>query len=578
MKTYQFYLQFYRRYLRGAGRRIAVLILLIAVGVGISNIAPYLYGKLLDLIALGKIEILPAVLLGYLGVQLGEQILGNAEDYYGAGTSYRLLERRKNRLFEKMTSLRCCELDQKETGELFTRLESDVETILDFFLNAVTALFSITFTLLVALGFIFRISAFLAVVAILFIPAAVGVTQAFKKPFQQVQKRQKEFQDRYYTFLSSVLPKIADIRAFCMEKRERKTYAALLREQWGILSRTKLLGYGASLARTLISAGSAVVLMYLSARLILAGKFSIGNMVAFLTYMGRLKGAVEEFLALNLEAQSVKICMERIGELENAGDESGLYLPDRKRNRQLSHLALQSVWFSYETEPVLQGVDVTIRTPGLYTLVGKNGCGKSTLLKLLVRNYDSLQGSILLNEIPIEEYDLGEVRSRILYLSKTPYLSDRTVMEHLQMVSPGLTEHEILKQLSACGITQMESAFPCGLATRVGEDGCLLSSGQRQKLNIARAILVNPDILLLDEVTSDLDGKAEKEYLRLLQTFAKEKIVLQAAHRIAAVEASDCIYVMEAGKICEWGSPKQLLHGSRLCQEMFAHQKTDASK
>ncbi|GAB3250718.1 ABC transporter ATP-binding protein [Chitinimonas naiadis] len=222
-------------------------------------------------------------------------------------------------------------------------------------------------------------------------------------------------------------------------------------------------------------------------------------------------------------------------------------------------LRFERVGFSYGDSPTLQNIELVIPAGKTVAFVGSTGSGKSTLVKLLLRFYSAQQGSILLDGQPIDELNLQDLRRAVGYVAQDTFLTDGTVADNIAYGVSGASDEAIAAAAQASESTEFINKLALGFATRVGERGQKLSGGQRQRLALARAILKNPPILILDEATSAVDNETEAAIQRSLDVVSRDRTTIVIAHRLSTIRQADCIYLMEGGKIIEAGTHEELL-------------------
>ena len=222
-------------------------------------------------------------------------------------------------------------------------------------------------------------------------------------------------------------------------------------------------------------------------------------------------------------------------------------------------LRFEHVGFAYADTPTLQDIDLTIRAGKTTAFVGSTGSGKSTLVKLLLRFYTAQSGRILLDGTPINDLNLQDLRRAIGYVSQDTFLTDGTVAENIAYGAAGASDDAIAQAAQASESTEFIDKLPLGFATRIGERGQKLSGGQRQRLALARAILKNPPILVLDEATSAVDNETEAAIQRSLDVVSRNRTTIVIAHRLSTVRHADCIHLLENGRIVESGTHDALV-------------------
>lgn len=535
----------------------------------ITSFTPYIWGEILDDIAGGKVQEL-AVWLGlYFLITYLAMGMSIVEGYLGSKLNYAVEAEIKQELMEKALHMRCADLDQLDAGTLISRVTSDSSSVISFVFEVVTSIVTIIINIVAALLFVFHISVQLSLVSLAFIPLSVGANFVFKKAFRALTELQKAYGDKLSSFLVGTLSHIPEMKAYCLEREQAKQYHGLIWEGWSLQRKQFFLSTKTSLVSSLIGTASTVCVLVLSTALISQGRFTIGSMVSFQRYIDQLTGAVSSLLKMNYSAQSSGVAVDRMTNLFSMEEESGGATAPLK----VSCIAFQGVSFAYrENEAVLSGIDFAIDKPGLYALVGENGSGKTTILKLLMRYYDPSGGDIELNGEKIHSYSMETVRRNIGYYAKGVYIKDDTLLANLLLGSRYTPEEAPpnLKELcEKAGLGELIDGLPDGILTLVGENGKLLSSGQKQKIAVVRALLDDASVLLLDEITSDLDGEAEEKIVAALAELGCEKMVLLVTHRVLPLRAARQVLVLEAGRVETVGTHDTLLQSSRVYRNLF---------
>jgi ABC-type multidrug transport system fused ATPase/permease subunit len=292
---------------------------------------------------------------------------------------------------------------------------------------------------------------------------------------------------------------------------------------------------------------------------VLDGKMGIGALVAFFVLVRYLHEPVGRLHQLNQIFQSGRAAGERVFEILDAQpepDESA----DRLSKPVSGHVVYRDVCFSYDpTLPVLHNIDLEAKAGEMIALVGPTGAGKSTLVNLLVRFYEFTQGSIEIDGIPLRENPKRHLRESIAVVTQESFLFNGTTEENLRIGKPHATEDEMWKALRAANAEQFVRRLPEGLHTKLGERGVKLSVGEKQRLSIARALLKNPPILILDEATASVDTATERLIQEALDHLMENRTSFVIAHRLSTVRHADRILVMERGRIVERGRHEELL-------------------
>ena len=560
-------------YLRRQWRSFAAVMAILMLGGIITSFTPYIWGEILDNIAEGRVQELATWLGLYFLITYVAMGMSIVEGYLGSKMNYAAEAEIKQKLMEKALHMRCSDLDQFDAGTLVSRVTSDSSAVISFVFEVITSIVMIVINVAAALLFVFYISAQLSFVSLAFIPLSIGANFIFKKAFRALSKLQRVYGDKLSSFLVGTLSHIPEMKAYCLERAQSRQYSDLIWEGWSLQKKQFVLSTKTSLVSSLIGSASTAAVLLLSTALIAQGRFTIGSMVSFQRYIDQLTGAVSSLLQMNYSAQSAGVAVDRMMELFSMEEEKG---EDGSAPLKVLSIAFQDVSFTYrEEENVLAEIRFSIDKPGLYALVGENGSGKTTVLKLLMRYYAPSAGHISLNGQDITSYSTETVRRNIGYYAKDVYIKDGTILANLLLGSrytPETPPSHLDELCEKAGLRELISSLPDGLCTLVGENGKLLSSGQKQKIAVVRALLDDSSLLLLDEITSDLDGEAEEKIVSALAELGRKKIVLLVTHRVVPLQSARQAVVLEAGRVAAIGEHGKLLETSSVYWSLFKKQ------
>lgn len=547
----------YERYLKKEKGVFVLLILIIGIGVGVSGTNPYIYGNIIDCITEGQKSEFEKWLIAFFGALALTQLLESVESVIGNWVVNRIENEMQDNLMKKMLSLSCKEIDKYTEGELLNRLEFDAEKIIEYYLDLLTSILMIVLNLSISIYFILRISKKLSIIAFIMLPMLYLVNFAFHNKIHKLNECTKQFEDRYYGFVNDIFSNLKFVKSFRMEEKLNSNYIEYLKKRLRLQMKNTYLTSFIGLIRGFLGNSVNIVILFAAGMAIISGSMTIGNMVAFNSYLGKFFEAISKVMELNLNRQGVLVSYERMIELENhlmEEKETGVVL-----KQKIQKMACRDLAFGYDDKKILDGFDLEIRDTGIYSLVGANGCGKSTLLKLLERFYEVDSGVIEINEKDIEKYTLSSLRKSIFYMAKEPFFMQDTVINNLRMGHDEISDKEIIAACQRTGIHEEIVKLPKGYETIVEKGGKNLSSGQKQKLGFARVLLSQADLILLDEVTSDLDGTAEKRICDLMEELSKNAILLNISHKPESLIRSREVFLVENGRIIGSGTHQELL-------------------
>lgn len=560
---------FCRRYFKGNYHILIMLIVIIGLGIVGNNILPYVYGKLIDALTNAKLQNFNKYIAVYFSLLVLCSFLTAAEKTAGNLFVFTITNKIKGNIFNRITRMQQYRLEKFSVGELISRLESDAGNIVSFCVNFISSSILITFNFIIAGYMIVAISRSMAYLALIYIPASVLIYAIFKKKLRKLTILRRKFGDKFYTYMNDSLSNILGIKAFQLESEMSVRYDSLLSKQLELEQDIVNLGNKVQISNSFVSTLFNLVIMCLAARFIGKGHLSIGSFVSFNLYIGKLMDAVQNVQSINMDKQRTFVSLERIlSFIENPvedvnGQVSGII------KEKFSSLSVKGVKFNYGENEVLHNLDFDINSYGLYSIIGKNGSGKSTLIKLLIKLYPPLQGEIYLNEHPYKTLSTKELRECITYIQKETFILNDSIINNLRLADKELdlpTAEEACKKVGLHGYIM---TLPEGYDTQLGEKGMVFSSGLRQKLNFARALIKNSHIILLDEITSDLDGESEKEIVGILRRLSKEKVLISISHKIETIINSDEIFIMDHGRFTEHGRHDELMERSWVYKSLI---------
>lgn len=331
----------------------------------------------------------------------------------------------------------------------------------------------------------------------------------------------------------------------------------------------------------LAAAGTCLVL-WLGGRAVLEGRMAVGELVAFLLYVGMFYEPVGRLHSLNQLVQAGRAAGERVFAILDAEPEPGhlpscpvLHLPPKQGSARA--VSFQNISFSYRTgREVLHGINLQVPAGSCLALVGPTGAGKTTLASLVARFHDPSQGEVLLDGTSIRQIPLEELRREVGVVTQEPFLFQATIRENLELGKPGATDSEVERVLQAACALDFVRALPEGWNSKVGERGVRLSAGERQRLSIARALLKDPPVLILDEATASVDTATEKMIQEALDHLLAGRTSIVIAHRLSTVRKASAIAVVEAGRIIELGKHDELVRQGGLYARLWSIQSEHA--
>ena len=536
-------------------------------------ITPLFTQVIIDKVLVHKgLSTLDVLMTGLIIIAVFQMVLGFLRTYIFTVLTNKVDVVLGARLYNHIVSLPLRYFESRRVGETVARVK-ELETIRSFISGSSLVLIIDTAFCFIFIIAMFWYSPILCLVAIALIPFMVLLnliaTPIYRKRIQTKFEANAESQ----SFLVESVTGAATVKSLALEQRFTRRWEDLL----GRYVKTSFdVNHVANAANSLggfLQQLSTLFILWTGAHLVMDGKLSVGQLVAFQMLAGQVSGPVLRLVSVWQQFQQTRISIDRIGDIMNLPKESdgrGEMSPIRR-----GEIFFEKVSFRYNhDEPqVVKNINVKLEPGVMVGIVGPSGSGKSTLIKLLQRMYDLEEGRIFVDNIDISKYNPTAYRRQIGTVLQENYLFCGTVRENIAIARPGATMEEIEMAARMSGAHDFIVQMKAGYDTVIGERGDSLSGGQRQKIAISRAILVNPRILIFDEATSALDALSEKDVLDSIQKVRKGRTVLMIAHRLAAVQKADVILVMNKGSIVEYGTHAQLMKLDGMYAAMYREQE-----
>lgn len=536
-------------------------------------ITPLFTQVIIDKVLVHKgLSTLDVLMTGLIIIAIFQMVLGYLRTYIFTVLTNKVDVVLGARLYNHIVSLPLRYFESRRVGETVARVK-ELETIRSFISGSSLVLIIDTAFCFIFIIAMFWYSPLLCLVAIALIPFMVLLnliaTPIYRKRIQTKFEANAESQ----SFLVESVTGASTVKALALEQKFSRRWEDLL----GHYVKTSFdVNNVANVANSIggfLQHLSTLLILWVGAHLVMAGKLSVGQLVAFQMLAGQVSGPVLRLVGVWQQFQQTRISIDRIGDIMNLPKESegrGEMSPIRQ-----GEIFFEKVSFRYNPdEPqVVKNINVKFAPGVMVGIVGPSGSGKSTLVKLLQRMYDLEEGRIFVDNIDISKYNPAAYRRQIGTVLQDNYLFCGTVRENIAIGRPGATMEEVERAARMSGAHDFIVQMKAGYDTIIGERGDSLSGGQRQKIAISRAMLVNPRILIFDEATSALDALSEKEVLEAIQKVRKNRTVLMIAHRLAAVQKADVILVMNQGRIVEYGNHEQLMKRNGMYATMYREQE-----
>jgi ATP-binding cassette subfamily B protein len=552
--------------MRGYYGLIAVLLVLMLAGVGLDLLPPLLTRMLVDdvLIPHKNVGWLPYILLGLMFAAASRNGLSILTGRMTALISTRITRELREKLVRKLLSLSVDYYNRHSVGGLMSRVLSDVEYFQSFVTQVSQGLL-VNVMMVIGIGVVlFTMHWFLALLVIVPIPLAVLGTIYFWKHIYPIYYRVSDSQAKMSQLLSSLLSGIRLVKAFGQEEREQKRFidsADYMRNNRIHLDASQAT-FGPIMA-FLFGAGG-LLIWYAGGHLVLRDTITLGTLMAFFAYLGMFYGPVQSLMTFSNWVTGFLTAGQRIYDVLDANvtvqeSTDAVMLP-----RFDGAIEFRNVVFGYDPFlPVLKGISFKIEPGQFVGIVGKSGSGKTTLVNLICRFYDPQQGDVLIDGIDVRSIPQDDLHRDIGLVLQEPFLFRASIEDNIAYGRPGSEMLDIMDAAKAANAHDFITRRPTAYDTMLGEHGSGLSGGERQRVSIARALLCDPRILILDEATSSVDTESELEIQKALAHVCQGRTTIAIAHRLSTLKNADWIFVMDDGRIVESGTHEQLMeqHG-----------------
>jgi ATP-binding cassette subfamily B protein/subfamily B ATP-binding cassette protein MsbA len=580
------YLREYLRWLWPHRYGVATLFLLALVGTGLQMIEPLFMRFIIDRVLLNtaldtttRLNRLNLAGMTFLSVILLASFVGVMRDYRQRLLNTQVMLSLRRTLFDRLLHLPLPKLWDMKTGGILSRLTGDVDTTTGLLQGAIVSP-SISFIrLVIAIGVLLTLNWRLAIMAMLVIPGAMLMSFVFARRIRPIYRAVRKDVEEIDGRVGETFSGIRVVRAFGREKRELLDYMrgrhTVLRKELFAQRRELFLWTGWGLLVSCVN----VVITWFGGYLNIVARASIGDIMAFQWYMFLLLNPVWNIVNSFSELQRSLAAMERVFEvLAMPADKPDR--PDARLAPRLVHeITFEGVEFEYrEGRPVVRDFDVRVPGGSVVALVGRSGAGKTTVTDLVARFHDPTKGRILVNGSDIRDFKLKSYRDLLAIVQQDVFLFDGSVRDNIAYSRHNASLAEIEDAARRANAHEFIEKLPEGYDTFVGERGVKLSGGQQQRLAIARAILASPQILILDEATSNLDTESEQLIQASMASLFAGRTTFVIAHRLSTVRRANLILLMEDGRIIERGTHEELMSARGTYYEMVMRQAESAGE
>ncbi len=542
-------------------RRLLLVLVLSLIGTVLSLYLPYLSKDLVDRALLGRnatalvrivslftlitlLSFVMNVLSGLRYTRVSAEILFDMRL-----ALYRHLQRLSPRFYARMP-----------LGQIVSRINTDISEIQRVVAEAALGWMGNMLFLIGATFMLIWLDARLFLASVVLLPVAVWALVVYRRRLEGAVSIMRERSATIGSFLIETLQGMRLVVTSNAQPREILQFREKNDAFIDALMRMRRLTYlSGGLPGLLVTGSTTVVFLYGGWRVI-SGSITMGTLVAFTAYQMRLLSPIQGLMGLYANLATAKVSLRRVHEILDTPVEVVEKENADVLSQVMGEVTFNNVTFSFDRGgPVLDGVNVTVRAGETVAIVGPSGGGKSTIADLLVRQFDPDEGHILLDGRDISAFTLKSLREYVVSVEQEPFIFNASIAENVRYARPDATDAEVVVATRAAGLEEFVEGLPERYATQVGEGGKALSSGERQRIAIARAFLVDPAVLVLDEPTAALDAASEAQVIEGYEAIMRGRTTIVISHRLELVRKADRVVVLDQGRVVEEGPPEELL-------------------
>ncbi len=517
-----------------------------------------------------NLAVLRFAALAALAIAVVGALCSYAENYLTASIGQWVMHDLRRTLYSHVQKLSLSYHDHKQTGDLISRVTSDISAIQSFIASGLLSAIVDCITLFGMVGVMFYLNWRFTLIALSVAPLLFVVVYSFTRRIKKAARDVRKKEGEIVSTIQEVLTSIRVVKAFAREDYEQQRLEEESLESVEIALKARGLKAKLSpIVEIMVAVGTSMVLWF-GAKMVLNGSLTAGSLIVFVFYLGKMYKPMQDLSKMTDSYSKAAVGYERIREVLETSHELKEMPGARPAPRFRGLIEFENVSFHYEPDrPILKDISFRIEPGQSAALVGPTGAGKSTIISLIPRFYDPVSGTVKIDGTDIRRYQQKSVREQISFVLQETALFHGPVWYNIAYGKPGASRSEILEAAKLANADEFIDKMPNGYDTLVGERGVTLSGGQRQRIAIARAVIRDSPILILDEPSSGLDAGSEKLVFEALDRLMEGKTSIVIAHRLATIQRADIIFVVDDGIIIERGKHDELLSSGGLYARLY---------
>lgn len=558
-------------------RRMTIAIISMIMVAALTAISTLLVKNITDDIFINKnVKMLQLLPVAILALYLAKGIFSFLESYQMAYIGQKFMMAIRSKLYEHLQCLSLSYFLKTQSGQIISRLTYDINLMQSGVSSALKDFVSESLIAISLAFVVFYRHYKLALIAFIAMPIAILIIIKFGSKIRKISKRAQAKMGDLTAIIQENLSGVWVVKSFCQEKKECNKFENENMKFFNLNMKAQKIDAISSPSMEFIASIGIAFIIWYGGREVINGVTTPGTFFSFMTALLLMYNPIKRISKVyNIIQQSVA-ASTRISEILETKPDVREKLNPVTLTPMKQYVEFKNVSFKYEDEWVLKDINFKVDAGELVAFVGLSGAGKSTIVNLIPRFYDPVEGGILIDGIDIREVTLKSLRDNIGIVTQETFLFNDTIRNNIAYGKPDCFEEEVIEAARAAYSHNFITAFPDGYDTIIGERGLKISGGERQRISIARAILKNPAILILDEATSSLDAESEIIVQAALRNLMKNRTTFVIAHRLSTIKGADRIIVIDQGKVAEIGRHDELLSRcgiySRLYEIQFKEQ------
>ena len=516
----------------------------------------------------GPMAMAALMAVGYILINAIGSLAGYLNSYYNENVAQHVANDLRRKLYHHLQHLSLSFYDTHQTGKLLSTITADVSTIQDFASATLLTILVDLLTIAGMLSLMFYLNTGFTLVALAVTPFLLLFVARFKKIMKKATREVRKDQSNMLVIMQQGLESIRSVNAFGRQDFEEDKLKQISQETMDAALKARRVKSVLSPVVTITVSLCIGLVLWRGTELIFAKTVTVGALTVFIWYMNKFFSPVQELAKMTSTIAQATVALERIEAILDTKPLI-LYSEGRLPGKLRGNIHFEKVGFSYTLESkVLSNISFSVQCGQRIGICGPTGCGKSTIAGLIARFYDPTEGRILIDGTDIKEFRLDGLRDQIGYVLQDTALFYGSIRENISYGRIGATEEEIIEAAKLANAHEFIAAMPHAYDTIVGERGITLSGGQRQRIGIARAVVRNSPILILDEPTAALDTESEKIVMEALENLMEGRTVITIAHRLTTIRDADKIIVMNKGVLMEEGTHDELIDKGKIYADL----------